>query len=80
MPLVPRNEKPPFNATRLSHVVLTSRDLDATRHFYGAGSGLEVTSHDGERLCMCAIKENGHRSVMFEKSRTGGRGLCRAVD
>ena len=79
MPLVPRNETPPFNVTRLSHVVLTSRDLDATRHFYEAGLGLEVTSHDSERLCLRAIEEHGHHSLMFERLHTDGQGFCRAV-
>ena len=67
MPLVPRNETPPYYVTRLSHVVLSSRDLDAARGFYEAGLGLEVTSHDSERLCLRAIEEHGHHSLMFEK-------------
>ena len=30
MPLLTPNTEMPFNITRISHVVLTSRDLDAT--------------------------------------------------
>ena len=46
MPLLTPNTDMPFNITRISHVVLTSRDLDATRYFYESGLGLEVTFHD----------------------------------
>ena len=46
MSVLKPNYDPPFNITRLSHVNLTSRDLDATRFFYEKGLGLEVTSHE----------------------------------
>ena len=57
MPLLTPNTNMPFNITRISHVVLTSRDLDATRYFYESGLGLEVTFHDSERLTLRAIEE-----------------------
>ena len=57
----------PFNITRLSHVVLTSRDLDATRYFYESGLGLEVTEHSDEHLCLRAIEEVAHHSLRFDK-------------
>ena len=69
----------PFNITRLSHVVLTSADLDRTRYFYETGLGLEVTTHDSERLCLRAIEETGHHSLMFEKTTDDGPGVCRGV-
>ena len=46
MGLLKPNDAIPFNITRLSHVVLTSRDLDKTRYFYETGLGLEVTAQD----------------------------------
>lgn len=77
MALLQPNTAIPFNITRLSHVVLTSADLDRTRNFYEAGLGLEVTSHDSERLCLRAIEETSHHSLVFEKAERAG--VCRAV-
>jgi catechol 2,3-dioxygenase len=76
--LIP-NADMPFNITRMSHVVLTSRDLDATRFFYESGLGLEVTFQDSERLALRAIEEPGMFSLMFERMPTDGPGVCRAV-
>lgn len=79
MGLVPHNLEPIFNITRLSHVVLTSKDLDATRYFYETGLGLEVTSADSERLCLRAIEEAGHHSLVFEKVDHDGPGVARRI-
>ena len=79
MPLLTPNTDMPFNITRISHVVLTSRDLDATRYFYESGLGLEVTFHDSERLTLRAIEEQGMFSLMFEKVVDDGPGTCRSV-
>ena len=70
MSLLAPNADIPFNITRLSHVVLTSRDLDKTRFFYETGLGLEVTAHDDTILCLRAIEETGHHSLLFEKITT----------
>jgi catechol 2,3-dioxygenase-like lactoylglutathione lyase family enzyme len=83
MALIPVNNNVPFDITRLSHVVLTSRDLEATRDFYETGLGLEVTFQDDAMLCMRASEEGGHHSLMFEKNRspgTGRRASCRLSD
>ena len=69
----------PFNITRLSHVVLTSRDLDATRYFYESGLGLEVTEHSDEHLCLRAIEEVAHHSLRFDKVDRDGPGQVRAI-
>ncbi|MEM7303795.1 MAG: VOC family protein [Pseudomonadota bacterium] len=66
----------PFNITRLSHVVLSSRDLEKTRYYYESGLGLEVTSHNENMLCLRAIEETGHHSLVFEKTLTDGPGVC----
>ena len=79
MSLLEPNLDLPFNITRLSHMVLTSRDLDKTRYFYETGLGLEVTSQDDERLCLRAIEETGHHSLMFEKAPAGSQSVCRRV-
>lgn len=79
MALLQPNLSIPFNVTRLSHVVLTSRDLDATRFFYESGLGLEVTFHDSARLALRAIEEASQFSLLFEKTDDQGPGLCRSV-
>ncbi len=79
MTMLTPNPNPPFNITRLSHIVLTSRDLDKTRYFYETGLGFEVTEQDSERLCLRAIEENSHHSLVFEKTSSDGPGLCRRI-
>ena len=79
MALLSPNLDIPFNVTRLSHVVLTSHDLDTTRYFYETGLGLEVTGHDANRLCLRAIEETGHHSLVFEKTDTEGPGSVRRI-
>ena len=56
MSLLQTNISPPFNITRLSHVALTSKDLDRTRFFYETGLGLEVTFQDNNYLCLRALE------------------------
>ncbi|MFT4726234.1 MAG: catechol 2,3-dioxygenase [Granulosicoccus sp.] len=73
--LIP-NSDVPFNITRLSHIVLTSRDLEKTRFFYETGLGFEVTEHDDSMRCLRAIEETGHHSLVFEKINTEGPRLC----
>lgn len=68
MSLLKTNASPPFNITRLSHVVLTSQNLDKTRFFYETGLGLEVTYQDKDYLCLRALEETSHHSLIFEKS------------
>ncbi|WP_299951178.1 3,4-dihydroxyphenylacetate 2,3-dioxygenase [uncultured Ruegeria sp.] len=77
MSILNPNTAIPFNITRLSHVVLTSKDLDKTRYFYESGLGLEVTSHEDTHLCLRAIEETGHHSLVFEKS--DGPGVARQI-
>ena len=79
MSLLQPNLKIPFNITRLSHIVLTSRDLDKTRHFYETGMGFEVTSHDAERLSLRAIEETSHHSLVFEKTDNDSPSVCRRI-
>ena len=69
----------PFNITRMGYMVLTSSDLDKTRFFYESGLGLEVTFQDEEVLCLRAIEETFHHSLVFEKTDYSGPGKCRKV-
>ncbi len=79
MGLLQPNQDVPFNITRLSHVCLTSRDLEKTRYFYQSGLGLEVTSQDETHLYLRATEETGHHSIVFEKVQSDQPGMCRAV-
>ncbi len=79
MTLLAPNINVAFNITRLSHVVLTSRDLEATRYFYETGLGLEVTASDSKRLFLRAIEETSHHSLVFERVDEGSPAACRSV-
>ncbi|MCW1932285.1 VOC family protein [Pararhodobacter zhoushanensis] len=68
---------PGFDITRLSHVVLTTIDLDRSRHFYETGLGLEVTHADADILCLRALEETSHHSLVIE--RATGPGTCRRL-
>ena len=67
MPIKNENRNPPFNITRLSHVVLSSRDLDKTRYFYETGLGLEVTFQDKNNLYLRCLEEPWNHSLIFQK-------------
>ncbi len=79
MSLLTPNTEVPFNITRLSHVVLSSNDLDATRYFYETGLGLEVTAHEPDYLCLRAIEESSHHSLMFVRATTGQASTCHRI-
>ena len=69
MPIRTENQNPPFNITRLSHVLLSSRDLDKTRYFYETGLGLEVSYQDQEFLYLRCLEEPWHHSLIFKKHK-----------
>jgi catechol 2,3-dioxygenase len=58
---------PPFNVTRSSHVVLTVRDLDASRAFYTDLCGLIVTEVDSNTLWLRGREESCHHSLVLRK-------------
>jgi len=62
---------PPFNITRISHVVLTSADLEATRRFYCDVLGFVVTGLEQDALYLRGLEEGGHHSLVFIKSDEG---------
>ena len=66
MPGLPRtNYEPLFNITRASHVVLTVKDLAASRRFYEEVIGLIVTLEEGDTLYLRGIEEACHHSLVL---------------
>ena len=79
MSLLPVPSQAPFNVTRLSHCILECRDLEATRFFYETGLGLEVTYADADTLCLRALEESGHHSIVFERKTGEGDALAKRI-
>jgi catechol 2,3-dioxygenase len=66
---IPRSAHPaPFNTTRASHVVLTVRDLGASRAFYCDALGFAISDQDGEALYLRGIEEACHHSLVLKQS------------
>jgi catechol 2,3-dioxygenase len=59
---------PPFNITRASHVVLTARDLEATKAFYCDVLGFILTDQSRDTLYLRGIEERSHHSVVFRRT------------
>jgi catechol 2,3-dioxygenase len=68
--------KPRFNVTRSSHVVLTVRDLAASRAFYEEVIGLIVTAEEGDTLYLRGIEEACHHSLVLRR-RAGAPSCAR---
>jgi catechol 2,3-dioxygenase len=64
---------PPFRITRASHVVLTVRDLAASRTFYSDVIGLVLTGEHDDVLYFRGIEEACHHSLVLRK---GTEPLC----
>ena len=71
------NLDPPFDITRASHVVLTVRDLGASRRFYEEVIGLVLTLEEDDTLYFRGVEEACHHSLVLRKSRTGERACQR---
>lgn len=85
MPIPAPVHNPPFNITRVSHAVHTSRDLAKTREFYCDVFGLIVSAEENGVLYLRGVDEVGHHSLVFKQStatpqceRVGLRVLCDA--
>jgi catechol 2,3-dioxygenase len=76
MTLPATNFDPPFRITRASHVVMTVRDLEASRTFYSEVLGLHLTAHEGDTLYFRGIEEACHHSLVVRK---GGEPACARV-
>lgn len=68
MPLPKPALAPPFDITRLSHVILNVRDLDASRSFYEELIGLVVSDADEERVYLRGVEETAHHSLVLVAS------------
>ena len=79
MALLKPNFTPAFNITRISHIILTSDDLDASQYFYETGLGLEVTFRDSDNLYLRAIEETSHHSLVFHKVSSTSTSTCRSI-
>ncbi len=66
MNLPQTNFKPPFNITRASHLVLTVRDLAASRAFYTEVIGLLVTEESADTLYLRGVEETCHHSLTLK--------------
>ena len=77
MSLPPLVLHPPFNITRISHVVLTSRDLDASCRFYCDVLGLVLTARDEDAAYLRGLEEACHHSLVLRKSAEAP--VCQAI-
>jgi catechol 2,3-dioxygenase len=68
---------PPFNVTRASHVVLTVKDLAASRAFYVDLLGFIVSAEDSNTLYLRGVTEASHHSIVLKRSP--GAPVCERV-
>jgi catechol 2,3-dioxygenase len=68
---------PPFNVTRASHVVLTVKDLAASRAFYVDLLGFIVSAEDRNTLYLRGVTEASHHSIVLKRSP--GAPVCERV-
>lgn len=76
MTLPVTNDDPGFRITRSSHVVLTVRDLAASRGFYTEVIGLVPTAEEDGTLYLRGIEEACHHSLVL---RQGGDASCARI-
>ena len=77
MALPVANPQPPFNITRASHVVLTARDLEASRAFYADVLGFVATEIADDALYLRGLEERAHHSITIR--REAGPAVCRRI-
>ena len=66
---IPRTVYPaPFNMTRASHVVVTVKDLGASRAFYVDALGFVVSDEDANTLYLRGLEEVCHHSLVLKKT------------
>ena len=71
------NLKPPFNITRMSHVVLHVADLAKSREFYVDIVGLVVTEQTSDTCYLRALSEACHHSLVLVQ--TSGEATCKRI-
>ena len=66
---IPRTVYPaPFNVTRASHVVMTVKDLGASRAFYVDMLGFIISDEDADTLYLRGLEEACHHSLVLKKA------------
>tara|TARA_B100001173_G_scaffold300326_1_gene299732 strand:+ start:31 stop:1011 length:981 start_codon:yes stop_codon:yes gene_type:complete len=68
MPLPKANLYPPFNTSRLSHIELGVKDLDASEAFYVDTLGLRITEKNSNYIYLRGMEERGHHCIILKKS------------
>jgi catechol 2,3-dioxygenase len=76
MTLPVANLDPPFRVTRASHVVLTVKDLAASRRFYCEVLGLVASAQDDDALYLRGVEEACHHSLVLRK---GAEPACQRI-
>jgi len=74
--LPPTNLTPPFNVTRASHLVLTSRDLAKARDFYTEVVGLKVSHETATMIHFRGAEECGHHSLTLRATKRQAECEC----
>src|ERR1043165_4431282 len=69
MNLPQTNFRPPFNITRASHLVLTSRDLARSRDFYTEVIGLKVSDETATTIHLRGVEERAHHSLTLKRTK-----------
>src|SRR6476620_10213513 len=69
MSLPPINFRPPFNITRASHLVLTSRDLAKARDFYTEVVGLKVSDETATTIHFRGLEERAHHCLTLKRTK-----------
>jgi catechol 2,3-dioxygenase len=69
MDLPQTNFEPPFNITRASHLILTSRDLARARDFYTEVIGLKVSDETATTIHLRGVEERAHHSLTLRKTK-----------
>ena len=63
---------PPFNIVRLGHVCLNVKDLDTSKRFYTQILGMQLTFECEQYICLRAMEERSHHSLVLQKSDHAG--------
>jgi catechol 2,3-dioxygenase len=71
------NFDPPFNVTRASHIVLTTRDLAASKAFYTEVIGLVVTAEEAGVAYLRGVEEGAHHSLVLREA--GSEPVCERI-
>src|SRR5947207_12668203 len=60
--------RPAFNITRASHVVMTVKDLAASRRFYTELVGLVVSAETPDTIYLRGLEEACHHSLVLKRA------------